>query len=41
MVKAARALSGIRVEDDTEEAPLVAALTALRDTCEQRENRAS
>ena len=39
MVKAARALSCIRIEDDTDVASLVAALTALRDTCEQRENR--
>jgi hypothetical protein len=39
MVKAARALSCIRIEDDTDVASLVAALTALRDTCELRENR--
>ena len=38
MVKAGRALSGIRVEDNTDEAPLVAVLAALRDICEQREN---
>lgn len=39
LVKAGRALSGIRVEDDTDEAPLVAVLAALRDICEQGENR--
>jgi len=34
MMKAARALSGIRSEDDTREAALVAALTALEVICE-------
>ena len=38
-MKASRALSGIRVEDDTDEALLVAELAAFRDICEQRENR--
>jgi len=33
MVKAARALSGIRIENDTHEAALVAALTALEGIC--------
>jgi hypothetical protein len=34
MMKAAKALSGIRSEDDTHEAALVAALTALEAICE-------
>jgi len=34
MVKSARAMSGIRIENDTHEAALVASLTALEDICE-------
>ena len=36
MTKAAKALSGIRIEDDIHEAALVAALTALEDICEPK-----